>query len=704
VTANPLATFQKAMTAVPLARWGATIASIASGVLLVLVLPILYLAVDHLIWKGVVPGYASLTPSRQQAFRDEWQSSLASQERVRAHLASLRPDEAEQAATELAMWEWRWQAHIAAKFESNVGPDALAAYLAPAESPDGLSRPTGARVGILSLYARERTAFGSSLFAAVARMAPISWHGADANIQYFTLLIVAAVVVLLLHTISMLAADYWAAEASLEVGVKLRRNVYAHATRLGLLASKPQAAREAAVLFTDNVERIQDGVRAGLRGGLWAPTTIVLLFGLLFIVNPILTLAFLFTGALVWIVLGSYAANFAREGRRAARRSEARMAQMRESVNYLNLVKCYLMDRFSQTRLERQLTDYGRAEWRRLRGQALSQPLMSSITTLSAVIVLYLAGRAVLHGQLSVAGLTMKVVAVVMLVFAFRSWISARLRVRAAKIAAMPLGEFLDRRVDPGQAIDAEFLPALEKTLDLVEVSVRETGTGRLLLEHVSFSVAAGERIAVVASNESERRALVGLFSRFVEPAGGEVRIDGRNIRWVTLESLRTQVAVISQPHIIFTDTVANNISCGDAGFTTPQMIEAAKLAHAHQFVLRLPSGYETLIGDGGIALKAGEKLRIAIARAILRDPSLVIIDEPRDVLDSDSQDLLDDTYDRMGRTLVFLTAREAILRRTDCVYLLHNGAIAASGPHHELMETSELYRRLVFKELPVLV
>src|SRR5262249_13246052 len=143
------------------------------------------------------------------------------------------------------------------------------------------------------------------------------------------------------------------------------------------------------------------------------------------------------------------------------------------------------------------------------------------------------------------------------------------------------------------------------------------------------FAVPAGARIAIVGPDPVERRSLVYLIPRFLDPTSGGIRIEDKNIRWGTHESLRAQVAVRMQDHLIFSDTVANNIGCGDQQYNLPQVIEAAKLAHAHQFIEKLPYGYETMVGDHGHALKLGERFRIALARALLRDPSILIIEEP---------------------------------------------------------------------------
>src|SRR5262249_14496960 len=150
---------------------------------------------------------------------------------------------------------------------------------------------------------------------------------------------------------------------------------------------------------------------------------------------------------------------------------------------------------------------------------------------------------------------------------------------------------------------------------------------GRVVLENISFAVPYGTRVALVGSDPLEKRTLIDLIPRFIDPTAGEIRIEDKNIRWVTHESLRGQVALVMEKDWIFTDTGATNISCGDPATNLPQIIEAAKLAHAHQFIEKLPFGYETVIGERGHSLKLGERFRLALARALARDPSILIIE-----------------------------------------------------------------------------
>jgi ATP-binding cassette subfamily B protein len=221
------------------------------------------------------------------------------------------------------------------------------------------------------------------------------------------------------------------------------------------------------------------------------------------------------------------------------------------------------------------------------------------------------------------------------------------------------------------------------------------------VLADINFVVRAGEKIGIVGADEDAKTAFISLIPRFVDPTDGEIRIDDLNLKWVTPESLRSQIGLVTQNNLIFNDTVANNIGCGEPSITLPRIIEAAKVAHAHQFIQKLPYGYETPIGDMGHSLRIGERFRIALARAIVRDPAIFIIEEPPPALDDDTKALLDDTFNRIlpGKTVFFLPHRISTLRQCDRIVLLHNGTIEAIGDHRELVRNSSLYKHLYYLE-----
>src|SRR5437764_1458419 len=244
-------------------------------------------------------------------------------------------------------------------------------------------------------------------------------------------------------------------------------------------------------------------------------------------------------------------------------------------------------------------------------------------------------------------------------------WFESLKLYRRGRDSAEQIFTFLERRGEVGQVVGAEFLPPLTRQIEFDNVTLRDPSTNRVLLEDVSLTIQAGQRIGLIGADNLEKHALVYLIPRLLDPSAGEVRIDQHNLRWVTLDSLRAQIGIVMMHNLVFHDSVANNIGCGDSAYTLPQIIEAAKMAHAHHFIQKLPQGYETPIGELGHSLTVSEQYRIALARAALRDPALLIIEEPEADLDEDTKNLLDDTMARLlpGRTAIFLPHRISTLR-----------------------------------------
>jgi ATP-binding cassette subfamily B protein len=337
----------------------------------------------------------------------------------------------------------------------------------------------------------------------------------------------------------------------------------------------------------------------------------------------------------------------------------------------------------------------------RYRGESLAEPALLALGGLGALVLLYVGALLVLFGQLSVAGAVALSTTLLCLYWPLERWLEGRKLLKRGKQGAEQIFNFLERRGEVGQVVGAEFLPPLAKEIEFDNVSLRDPSTGRLLLEEVSLSIPAGQRIGLVGPEELEKHALVYLIPRLLDPTAGEIRIDQHNLRWVTLDSLRAQIGIVMVHNLVFHDTVRNNIGCGDTIYTLPQIIEAAKMAHAHHFIQKLPQGYETPIGELGHSLNLFEQYRIALARAILRDPALLIIEEPETDLDEDATNLLDDTFNRIlpGRTAIFLPHRISTLRLCTTIHLVNKGRIAASGTHKDLLAGHKLYRHLHYLE-----
>lgn len=699
----------------PSARWGAIVSSVGSAVTYALLLLLLYLFVDLLVWRGEIPTYAHLSAVRKREFAEEWERRPVEDRRAAVgrigwpepraeRLVAANDEELKRLATLprdehlfADEWEARWRAGAYLALRDRVGQGAADAFLLPPAAENPEDRPHN---GILSLIVRERNRWVGPLLGRLAAWNAWAWApgpSGSANVNYLTGLFILAFALALVRAVLVNALAYLSAAVTLDTVTRLRRAIYFHTYRLGSLTTQSLGTAEPAELLTRRVEEVGEAVRARLTTAFGAPVMLVLLVALILLVNFWLALSFLALAGLVWLVGGQVAAHFRREARLGERQAGAALALLRESMAIFRLVKCFQMERFNQTRVERQLSESARANWRRLRGSSMAGPLLVSAGLLTGVALLYLAARAVLAGGLSVAGLAVMAVALVSLAAPIAGLFDYAARLRHGRAAAAAIFEFLDRRGEAAEAADAEFLPALTTRLEFRGVTLKDPATGRRLLDNVSFAVPANAKVAVVGPSAEEKHALVYMIPRFLDPNAGEIRIEDKNIRWVTHESLRAQVALVMLDDLTFTDTVANNIGVGSQEYTLPQVIEAAKLAHAHQFIERLPYGYETLVGPAGHSLTPGERFRIALARALLRDPSILVIEEPVGPIDEDTLALLDDTVARVsaGRTIIFLAQRLSTLRNVNRVFLLKDGHLEASGSHGDLWRENDHYRRL---------
>ena len=531
----------------PAEKWGAIISSIGVAITYLLLLILLYFFVDLLVWQGRIPSFAQLAPAKQKQFESEWADRSDDDRMEGASRAAVTPVQAKRiAALESTPpltadeWERRWQAAAFLTLRDRVGSQAANAYLPEASDSNGPSP----QLGILSLVVRERGRWAGRVIGRLA-----SWNGwtwrpevqGSGNLTYLTGLFILAFSIALLRGVLVNALTYLSAAVTLDLVTRLRRSIYMHTYRLGSLAVRTVGSAEAADLFTQQADAAGEPLHASLRTTYRCPILVLGLMILILLLNFWLAVSFLSLAALVWLVAGQVVAHFRREARIGSRISESTLGQLVESLGLLYLVKCYQMERFNQNRVERQLAESGRAGWRKLRGDALATPLLGSVALVAGVALLYLAARAVLAGEFTVAGLAMMVVALVSLAPPIAAWVDARLKLRRGREAADAILEFLDRRGEAAEAADAEYLPALTNRMEFRAVSLREPGTGRNLLENVTFAVPAGSRVAIVGPDPVEKRSLVYLIPRFLDPVSGEIRIEDKNIRWVTHESLRAR-------------------------------------------------------------------------------------------------------------------------------------------------------------------
>jgi subfamily B ATP-binding cassette protein MsbA len=228
-------------------------------------------------------------------------------------------------------------------------------------------------------------------------------------------------------------------------------------------------------------------------------------------------------------------------------------------------------------------------------------------------------------------------------------------------------------------------------------VSFQYEKDGNTILNNVNFHVNAGETVAFVGMSGGGKSTIISLIPRFFDVTSGSVQIDGKDIRDVTIESLRKHIGIVLQDNILFSDSVKTNILMGNPNASDEEVIEAAKAANAHDFIMELPEGYETKVGERGVKLSGGQKQRVAIARVFLKNPTILVLDEATSALDLESESLIQDSLERLAknRTTIIVAHRLSTITHADNIFVIENGEVVENGKHNVLMEQKGVYFNL---------
>jgi len=375
--------------------------------------------------------------------------------------------------------------------------------------------------------------------------------------------------------------------------------------------------------------------------------------------------------------------------------AETEVRFLAEGLKQTRLVRGYNMEEFEQTLFNRHLSRMTSKEQtgRRLERLALSTARFAIWVGLTLVLLLIALRVTSATAPLPLASAVVMIVALGLIAVELNSWDRLLKEQNGLMASGDRIYRYLDEIPEVGQAVGAKFIEPVSRSIVLEAVHYQHQG--HQLLRGIDLKIEARTQLALVALDPLLPKAVAYLLPRFIEPTRGRVLFDGEDISWGTLESIRTETVYLSSEDPVLSGTIADNIICGDSRYTLQDAVEAAKLVHAHKFIVNLKQGYDTVLGEHGERLDVGTAFRLGLARAALRDPAVMIIEEPKTQLDEDTKALIDDAYQRLsaGRTMIYLPGRLTTCRRCDQVVMLHDGQVEGIGTHQELNKASELFR-----------
>ena len=396
-----------------------------------------------------------------------------------------------------------------------------------------------------------------------------------------------------------------------------------------------------------------------------------------------------------------------RQVRSTTRGGQDKLAEIQnilhETITGNRIVKAFGMENWEVERFRAAARRLFRANLRLVAAFAISSPLMDILGAI-AIALLLLMGRDAINKHVFTAGTFLAfIVAVFKLYDPVRKFALFNNNFQQAVGASSEIFRFMDMEDEVREKPGARRMGKFTRAIRFVDVSFsysnsnESVGDAPLVLHDVNLDVKAGEVLAVVGSSGAGKSTLVHLIPRFFDVSSGRILIDDSDVRDVTLESLRSQIGIVTQETVLFNDTVRNNIAYGQPHVSQKQVEEAARAARAYEFIRGLPEGYNTMIGERGVRLSGGERQRIAIARAILKNAPILILDEATSALDSESESLVQSALQNLisGRTVFVIAHRLSTVRRADRIVVLENGTITDIGAHEELMQKLGTYRRL---------
>jgi subfamily B ATP-binding cassette protein MsbA len=393
-----------------------------------------------------------------------------------------------------------------------------------------------------------------------------------------------------------------------------------------------------------------------------------------------------------------------RRVRRTTRRGQDKLADIQnilhETITGNRIVKAFSMESWEIARFRKAAGRLFRANLRSVAAAAISSPLMDIFGAIAIALLLLLGRQKIVHNEFTLGAFGAFIAAVFSLYNPVRKFALFNNNLQQALGASSEIFKFMDTQDQIREKPGAQPLPPFSRSIRFENVCFSYDGNGeesREILRDIDLEVNAGEVLAVVGSSGAGKTTLVHLIPRFFDVSSGRILIDGRDVRDTTLASLRSQIGVVSQDTVLFNDTVRNNIAYGQPDVPQKMVEAAAKAALAHDFILGLPSGYDSVIGERGVRLSGGERQRLAIARALLKNAPILILDEATSALDSESESLVQSALHNLmtGRTVVVIAHRLSTVRRADRIVVLENGAISDIGSHEDLMKKLGTYRRL---------
>ena len=491
--------------------------------------------------------------------------------------------------------------------------------------------------------------------------------------------------------------QYFAQHVSNKVLFDIRKEIYAHLQRLSLKYYANTRAGEVISRIINDVEQTKNFIMTGLMN-LWLDlATIVIAVIIMLTMDVKLTIV-----ALIAFPFYAFSVKYFFGQLRALTRKRSQalagvQSYLHERVAGMSIIKSFTLEKHEQKLFDEANGEFLEKALDHTKWNAKSFAVVNTITDVAPLLVIAYAGYQVINDDLSVGTMVAFIAYIERLYGPLRRLVTSSTTLTQSIASMDRMFELIDEPYEVQNKVDAKELRDVKGEVRFQHVAFQYEAAGTQILKDIHFTIQPGETVAFVGMSGGGKSTIISLIPRFYDVTSGSVMIDGQDVRDVTIHSLRSQIGLVLQDNILFSDSVKENILMGKPGASDEEVIAAAKAANAHDFIMSLPEGYDTKVGERGVKLSGGQKQRVAIARVFLKNPPILILDEATSALDLESEALIQESLELLAheRTTIIIAHRLSTITHADKILVINHGELIEEGTHEELMQREGTYYNL---------